>query len=499
MFETQNIFQNIFGSILLFIPNILKALILFLIAWAVAVIVKNLLQKLLIKTGMANYLSKGRSPADPAYGKEKVRSISQLAYFLVFLLFIPSILDALDMESVSGPISNMMQNLLAFIPRLIGVGIVLFIGYFIAKILRDLSFKFLQTINIDRLYNKISPRTEIEEVDEDQKMTLADVLSKIVFALVLIPFITMALETLNIRTLTEPILVVLNKVMQMLPNVLVALILLALGYYLANFIAKILEQLLQRMGIHKFYNWMEESTEGDIPKFNLSKIIANIVKVVIILFITVEALSILKLDVLNTIGYSIIGYLPLLISGLIIIGLGVLGAYFVEGLINKYAKSPFTAAIAKYIIIIFAVFMTLEQIKFASTIVNIAFLLVLGGLSVAFALAFGLGGRGFADRQLKKFEKKVEEENKKEVPDKNIVDKAKEATSSTKDKVNTDTVVKEDIPKDTKEQTISRKQSVLEKHKAKHGEYPKTHIDKTEEYPKTHVDKTDDNIDEPEL
>lgn len=57
--------------------------------------------------------------------------------------------------------------------------------------------------------------------------------------------------------------------------------------------------------------------------------------------------------------------------------------------------------------------MTLEQIKFASTIVNLAFLLVLGGLSVAFALAFGLGGRDFASRQLEKIEKKIKEEDNK--------------------------------------------------------------------------------------
>ena len=155
---------------------------------------------------------------------------------------------------------------------------------------------------------------------------------------------------------------------------------------------------------------MEDQSDGDIPRFNLAKIIGNIVKAVIILFVTVEALSILQLNVLNTIGYSIIAYLPLIISGLIIIGLGLLGGYFVESLINRYSKSPYTAAIAKYMIIVFAVFMTLEQIKFASSIVNIAFLLILGGLSVAFALSFGLGERDFAGRQLKKFEDKVEKE-----------------------------------------------------------------------------------------
>ena len=420
--------RDLFDSILMYIPNILKALLLLLIAWGVAVVVKKLLQKLLIKFNVGEHLSKGRSPADPVYGEEKVKDISMLVYYLIFILFIPSILDALDMQSVSGPISNMMNGLLEFIPRLIGAGLILFIGYFVAKIIRDLSFNFLKTVNVDKWYNKLSPKEKDEGANPSTKMNLADVLSKVIFGIILIPVITMALETLKIATLTEPILIVLNKVMSMIPNVFVAILLIVVGYYIATFIAQILEQLLNSMGVEKVFSWMEDSTDGDIPRFNLSRLIANIVRVLIVLFMSVEALRVLGLDVLNTIGYAVISYIPLVISGLVIIGLGILGGYFVESLINKYAKSPFTAAIAKYIIIVFAVFMTLEQIQFASTIVNIAFLLVLGGLSVAFALAFGLGGRDFAGRQLKKFEDKVERENKKPAKE-NPVDKMEEESN----------------------------------------------------------------------
>lgn len=423
MNQIKDAFTDMWSNMVLFLPSIIQALLLFLVAWIVAVVVKKLVLKLLMKINLDKKLAKGKKPSDPEYGKERVRNIAQILYFLVFLLFLPSILDALSMESVSAPISNMMNNLLGFIPHLIGAGIIVFIGYFIAKVVRDLTYMFLQTVNIDKWYNKIIADKETKSLDQTKKNTLADILSKVVFGLVLIPVATLALETLNIKTLTEPIVMVLNKVMEMIPNVLVAVLLVVLGYYIANFVSKLLEDLLSRMGINKVFGFLENNVSQDMPRFNLSKIIGSIVKVLIILFITVESLSILKLNVLNTIGYSIIGYLPLIVSGLIIIGIGLLAGYFVESIINKYTKSPFTAAIAKYIIIIFSVFMTLEQIKFASTIVNIAFLLVLGGLSVAFAIAFGVGGRDFASRQLKKFEDKVEKENKKPVPENNPIDK----------------------------------------------------------------------------
>ncbi len=413
MSEIQNAINNIIG----FLPNIVKALFLFLIAWVVAVIVKNLVKKVLLKFNVDKTLSKGKTPPDIKYGKERVDNISQIVYYLLFILFIPSILDALNMRSVSAPISNMMDKLLAFIPNLIGAAVIIFIGYFIAKIIRDLVFSVLQTINIDKWYNKITPDFADDSksnISQTQKNTLAKVLSNVLFGIILIPVITVALETLKITTLTRPIVIVLNKVLSIIPNIFVAIILIIVGYYIAKFVGQILTALLSRMGIQKVYSWIDLNTgSSNIPKFDLASIIGNLVKALIILFITVEALGIIKLEVLNTIGSAIIGYVPFLLSGFIIIIVGVFAGYFVEAVIKKYSRSGFAAVIAKYIIIIFALFMTLEQINFASSIVNIAFLLVLGGLSVAFAIAFGVGGRDFAKGQLEKLEKKIEEENKK--------------------------------------------------------------------------------------
>ncbi len=399
-------FTNWGGS---FALQLLAAVALLVVAWIVATIAKKVVEKVLLKTNMDRHLSKGTDPYNEKIGQERVSTIGKIVFLLVFVLFLPSILDRLDMQSVSAPITNMMNNLLAFIPKLIGAAIVLFAGYFVAKIVRDLARTFLITLNVDKFYNKINP-DPTQKLDIANQNVLADVLSKIVFGIILIPVITVALEILDIKTLTEPIVAILNKVLMMIPNVFVAIILLVLGYYIAKFVGQILESLLLKIGIQSVFSWADQKTNSTIPRFNIAKIVSGIVKFLIMLFITVEALNVLNLAVLNGIGTAIIGYTPLLISGLLIIGVGVFAGYFVEGLIKTYTQSHFAAIIAKYIIIIFAIFMTLEQIKFASTIVNLAFLLVLGGMSVAFALAFGLGGRDFAGRQLQKVEKKIEDE-----------------------------------------------------------------------------------------
>lgn len=284
---------------------------------------------------------------------------------------------------------------------------------FVAKIIRDIAYNFLSTLNIDKWYDKLAIESE-KGTTAERQTTLSRILSNVLYGIILIPVITMALETLQIETLTMPIVSMLNSIITMVPNIFVAIILILIGYYIAKYVGQILTALLNRIGIHKIYSWTEKNSETNIPRIDLALVIGNIVRAIIMLFITVEALNVLKLEVLNNIGTAIILYIPLLVSGLLIIILGTLAGYFVESIIVKHVNSPISGKIAKYIIIVFAIFMTLEQIKFASTIVNTAFLLVLGSLAVAFAVAFGIGGRDFARRQLDKLDRSIDVQDDKD-------------------------------------------------------------------------------------
>lgn len=418
IYTIQEFFSNVTNSFLGIFPTVIKALILLLISWLLANLARKLVKKLL---GKAKFLDKlnfkkeesnsEQSGADEI--KKLIDNIGQFVYFIVFLLFLPSIFDTLDMGSAAAPISNMMNSLLGFIPKLLAFVIIIFIGNFIAKLLRDLTYQFLTAINIDKWFNKVKPSNEEDANLEYKEYKLADVLSKLAYGLVLIPFIAASLEALKISILADPILLIINKIVGAIPNIFVAIILLVFGYYLAQFVSSLLEELLEKSGIEKIYNIIDKPKNPD-SKFNLSKIIAFIVKIVIMLFITVEALSILQLNVLNTIGYVAIAYLPRLISGAVIIITGVYLGIFVEKFIKKYSNNILAATIVKYILIVFSAFMTLEQIQFATSTVNTAFLLILGALAVAFAISFGIGGRDFAKRQLEKFEKKLDEEKKED-------------------------------------------------------------------------------------
>ncbi|TWT06848.1 hypothetical protein FQV26_03295 [Planococcus sp. CPCC 101016] len=417
MNEVGNSFRGVGNTIIDYIPNVLGALLLLLIAWIVATIVRAIFTKGLKKAGADRAMVKGHMAKTKEDADRKLDSIGKILYYLIFILFIPSVLQTLNMNNVAQPISNMMDKLLAFLPNLFMAIIILVIGYFVAKFVKNLVFSLLTAVNIDKWFNKFTSKTGntstgTTRMDAGDKSTLANVLANVVFVIVLIPILTIALETLNIQSISEPIVNMLNQVLNMIPNIFVAIILILVGVLIAKFIGDLLISLLNGTGINRFSSYLNPDKTKS-PSFDIANIIGKLVQAIIIIFFTVEAMNVLQLDVLNGIGDAIIGYLPLLISSLIILGLGLIGGSLLGNYIKQASGNRFLGAIVKYAIIIIAVFMTLDQLNFATSIVNLAFLFIIAGLAVAFAIAFGIGGREFAKRQLEKLEAKMDKENDK--------------------------------------------------------------------------------------
>ena len=140
------------------VPNILFAIILLVLAFVVAKVVRSLVTKLLNLPKVEKLL--GKIGIKPETTKTAKDFIAKLAYFITFIVFLPGVLDKLEMHSVSTPISNLASDFISFIPKLISAGIILAIGIFIAKIVKDLLTPVLKATKIDSLLICVSRRTK---------------------------------------------------------------------------------------------------------------------------------------------------------------------------------------------------------------------------------------------------------------------------------------------------------------------------------------------------
>lgn len=404
-YNIEDMFYSLVGEL----PNVLKAILLLLLAWGVAVVARLIIQKVFVKIGVGKALSKLPLFKDESQAESVLEQVGNLVYFLVFILFLPAVFNAINMTEVSTPISNMMSQFLNYIPNIIAAGIIIVVGVFVAKLVKELFRQFFDTLNIDRLLQKVNPDKDTD-ADDKTKVRLSVILSNVIYIFVLIPFITIGLEALNIDSISRPIQAVLNDVVTMIPNIFVAIVLVIAGYYIGKVLGNLLSNLLDGVGIGKVFQSLGLNKDKE-PKFNIAKSLGILVQVLVVLFFTVEALHVINLEVLNSIGHAVIAYLPFLLSAVIILGAGLFLANIIGNWIENNTSSKLSAILIKAVIIVFAVFMTLEQLHFATNIVNKAFLLILGGLMIAFAVSFGLGGREFAKNMLAKVQQKFEKED----------------------------------------------------------------------------------------
>ena len=164
--------KSFLSSLLNRVPDVIFAILLLVVAFIAAKIAQKLVTKLL-------GLIKGEKITEKTGMKqESVDSakafIAKLVYFVVFLLFLPGVLDKLGMNSVSAPIENLANTFLNFIPKLIAAAIIIVVGFFIAKILKDLLLPLVKATKVDKLQEKTG-------VQATEKTTFSNIIVNVIY------------------------------------------------------------------------------------------------------------------------------------------------------------------------------------------------------------------------------------------------------------------------------------------------------------------------------
>lgn len=194
------------------------------------------------------------------------------------------------------------------------------------------------------------------------------------------------------------------------PQLLAAMVLLFIGWILANLartgMVKLLDilrfnSLAEKTGIEAFLK------QGHLD-ISLGRIIANLVYWVIIFVVVVTVANSLGLHMVAQLFNKVVLYIPNLIVAILVLVFGVLVARFINRLVFAYLNnigvqgSLTISTIAEYAVIIFVVFVALEQLDIGTTLLTAAFQIGFGAIGLAFALAFGLGGREWAAGVIKR-------------------------------------------------------------------------------------------------
>lgn len=379
------------------LTNPLIAVLLLVVAFIAANIAKKLIVKLLNAINVEKLL--GKLGAKEAVAKSAIAFIGKLVYFVVFLLFLPSVLDRLGMDSVSTPITNLVNRFLAFVPNLIAAGVIIAVGLFIAGLVKDLLASFLKAVKVDTLQEKAG-------IKATESTSFSSIIANVIYGVIVLVVVTTGLDQLEIPAISRPANDIVASIFAIIPSVLAAIVIIAAGVFIAKLVAKLLEGLLAGVGTDSLL----EKITGSKKKLSLSKVISDVVKYVLVIIFLVQGINVLDLPVLTNIGAAVLGYLPAVLTAVIILAIGMFAANTAEAaIVKKFPNAKAGALVAKVVIYVFVGFVCLSQLGVAINIVEDTFVLIVAAVCVAFAIAFGVGGRTFAANVLAKLEKKMDD------------------------------------------------------------------------------------------
>ena len=196
-----------------------------------------------------------------------------------------------------------------------------------------------------------------------------------------------------------------------LPNVIIAVVIFALGWFAGSVLARAISHLITVLRIDRALHkaGLDQISERAGVKISLAGFLAGIVKWLVIVAFTIASSEILGLTQVTQLLRDILMYIPQVIIAAIVLVMAVLVADFVARLIEHSVKATgmkghFAAAqVAKWaIIIVGGIFPALTQLHIAQGLVEVLFTGVVFALSLSLGLAFGLGGRDAAARAIEK-------------------------------------------------------------------------------------------------
>lgn len=402
-----------------FLPKLAGALIWLGIAWVLATVAKMAVSRAMRTFSVDERLNQevGAAPAErPLLLSD---TVANALYWFIFLLFLPLILDSLEMQQALLPVNNLLNQILAAIPKILEAVLIGFVGWLLAVVVRRIVTNLLAAAGADSL----GARFGISRTSGGQ--SLSWIVGTIVYVLILIPTAIAALNALDIQAISQPAVAMLNDILGAVPKIFTAAVILAVAYILGRWVGDLVTNILTGIGFNNVFSWLgvqppkqplrlprssidPEATilqEPELPARTPSEFVGIVVQVTIVLFAVVAATDVLQIPALTAIVSGIVLVAGRVLAGLVVFAIGLYLANLAFSLIASSGtrQARLLGQTARIAIIAFVGALALQQMGIGSDIVNLAFGLLLGAIAVGIALAFGLGGREIAADQIREW------------------------------------------------------------------------------------------------
>lgn len=374
-------------------PRLVGAAILLAIAWLVAMVLRLVVTRVLGAAKVDERIA-GQAGLEGAPEARLARTVGDIVYWIVFLLFLPAFLGVLNLQGLLDPVQGVTSRLLGFVPNLVAAGLILGVGWLVARVVQRIVVSVLAAVGADILADRLKLPVGAQR--------LSGVVGMVVYVLILIPVFVAALNALALEPVTRPATDMLGAILRALPAIFAAALLLAIAYIVGRVVAGFVSTILGNAGFDALLARLGLARAVGKGELTGSQIAGYLVLVGVMLFASIEAARLLGFEVLAGLIAQFTVAAGKVLTGLVIFGLGLYLAGLAARVIqaSRVSYAALLAVVAQVAIVVVAAAMGLRQMNLATEIVNLTFGLILGAIAAALALAFGLGAREAAGREV---------------------------------------------------------------------------------------------------
>lgn len=386
--------NGLLNELFKFTPQILGALIIVVVAWVTAKVLKLVVARGLIAARFDEKLGDKTGIGEAHLALSQ--TVANAVFWLVMLLFCPAVLSTLNLGGLLNPVQNMLTKILDFLPNIFTAAIILLIGWLVARIIQRIVTSLLEAIGCDNLSEKVGLNRLLGS------HRLSSILGLVAYVLIFIPILVASLNTLRLDAVTQPVSRMMELFLMALPNLFAAALILIVSYVVGKLLSDMLTNLLEGLGFNAVLAKLgigQKIVEGTWAP---SVITGKLALAAIMLFASIEASERLGFKIASMLFTQFTVLAGHVLLGIVIFAIGLLLANFTSKIIISTTSSNprLFSLTARTAIMVLAGAMALRQMGLANEIINLAFGLTLGAIAIAIAIAFGCGGKEIAAREL---------------------------------------------------------------------------------------------------
>ena len=229
------------------VAHLLGALAILVVGWIAGGVLARLTRSILRRFSLDARLSSAvPGGALPPSGLRLDRLVATVVFWIVLVLAVVAALNVLKLTTVSEPLNQFLNQIFAFLPKLGAAVLLAAVGWVVAVLARSALLGASQRLDLDqRLF-------DVEEgVGGAQGLAVSRALGDVVFWLVLLFFLPLVLNALNLGAQVTPVVNLFDTFLSALPRLFKAAAIAAVGWFLARIVRTIVSNLLAATGLDR--------------------------------------------------------------------------------------------------------------------------------------------------------------------------------------------------------------------------------------------------------